>query len=418
MGLVLTITMLVTLMSAFLVLRSGLDSKISFIYETNDRLLNNAKSGFEWLLSPNNPVLFNQNLTTDLFGEGTDSVYLERKPWGVFEIIISKAFAGKKCFVKKAMIGARSIKDSLSPTLYVSDFDRPISVCGQTKLVGKCYVPAAGFKRAYIEGQNYQGDKYVYGTSLPSQRELPKLHNGLVEAIDFQLKNISLPTDSIIALESITTDSILQSFDQKTILIHSSAPLHLSGVFIEGNIKIAAPRITISSSCQLKNIVLLADEITVDDRCTLQVQVFARERISIGKEVMLTYPSVIVSYQKKGTNIPEGETEQPQVSIGEKTNITGDIIVWKEKNYQESEAWLSLDKETTVQGNVYVNGRLDVKGKIYGSTYCNRFFLKTNSGIYENHLLNAELDASKLPPYYTGASILHEGVRREVLQWL
>lgn len=416
MGLVLTITMLVTLMSGFLVLRSGLDSQVTVLYETNDRLLNNARSGLQWLLSPNNPVPFNQPLVVDLFGEGTDSVYLERKPWGVFEIVISKAFRGKKSQVQKAMIGAS--QDSLPLTLYVTDLEKPIAVCGQTKMVGKCYVPAAGFKRAYIEGQNYTGDQYVNGAVLASKHELPELHPMLANVINNQLKNTILPTDSLIAYESITVDSIVQPFDNKTIVIHSNSTLYLSGIFCEGHIKMVAPKIVVASSCQLKNVLLLADDITINDNCTLQVQAFAREHVSIGKKVVLAYPSVVACMQKKSTTGSVTDTEQPQVSIGEETEVTGDIITWKEKHYLESDAWLSLDKATTIKGNVYVNGRLDVKGRIYGSTYCNRFFLKTASGIYENHLLNAELDASKLPSYYTGAPLLQQGTRREVLQWL
>jgi hypothetical protein len=127
------------------------------------------------------------------------------------------------------------------------------------------------------------------------------------------------------------------------------------------------------------------------------------------------YPSILAVIPRSNTLVNEKEA---QITIGEKTLLTGDIICFIENNTIDLEPYVSIEKNVTVFGNVYVPGKLDLKGKIHGSTYCNRVYLKTTSGIYENHLLNAEFDASKLPKHYIGSQLIRKGERREVIAWL
>jgi hypothetical protein len=413
MGLVLTITMLVTLMSTFFILRSNMDTQAWLLYENKDRLINNANSGFNLLLSDNYVVEQGSTKATDLFEEGNDSVCLERKPWGAFEIVISKAFMGKYSVSKKAVLGTKQ-QDTIPPTLYVCDFQKPISVCGNTKLVGKCYVPETGFKRAYIEGQNYSGNQYVYGSQLKSKRDLPELNKYLLKLVEDQLKKPIAPTDSIIGLDQ-ANDTLINSFDKKTIVIQSPFKLNLSNLVLKGNIKLVAPEINIANSCNIENIIILTQNLKVEDRFTGDFQALASKSISIGKEVKLLYPSVLVVLVKAK---PDETNKDPHIYLGEKTEFSGDILCYSNPKENYTETYISLDKETIIYGNVYVNGKLDPKGKIFGSTYCTKFYLKTNSGVYENHLLNAEFDASKLPKHFTGIPLLKEGTRKEVLVWL
>ncbi|HYG52484.1 MAG TPA: hypothetical protein VD905_16345 [Flavobacteriales bacterium] len=411
MGLVLTVTMLVTVLSAFFILRANMDTQAWLLYDNKDRLLNNANSGLELLLSGNNLVEPGSSTTLDLFEEGNDSVCLERKPWGAFEIVISKAFMGKHSISKKAMLGAKP-QDTLPLTLYVCDLQKPLSVCGNTRLVGKCYVSQAGFKRAYIEGQNYSGNKYVYGTQLASKRDLPELNKSMVKFIEDQLKKPVQVTDSVIQFNQVG-DTLINPFDKKTIVIESPVVLRMQNCVLMGNIKLVAPEIHIGNSCIIENAIIITHKLTVEDRFSGDFQVLASERVFIGKEVKLNYPTVVTVFPK-----PEMNANEPHIYFGEKTEVTGDVLCYTNTGQESTEPYISFDKESTVYGNVYVNGKLDAKGKIYGSTYCVRFYLKTNSGVYENHLLNAEFDASKLPGYYMGVPLLKEGSRKEVMQWL
>lgn len=414
MGLVLTITMLVTLLSSLFILKSGLDTQTGFMYETNDKLINNVESGLQLLLSDNNLVQPNASTILDLFDEGNDSVLLERNTWGAFEIISAKAFDGKKYIFKSAMIGSRRAYDTIPITLFVADLGKPISVCGNTHLSGKCYVPESGFKRAYIEGQNYTGDKYVYGTSINSERYIPELNKTFVKNLEDFIKQPINPNDSVVSIEDISTkDTIINSFQNKTLALVSQTHIHISNIVLIGNIKLIAPVIKIHGSAQLTNTLLIANTIELEDNVTGEFQAFARQQIITGKKASLMYPSLLCVYQTKPL-----EDNAIDIYIGEEANIVGDIISIHDKSMTEQEPYISIDKNTQITGNVYVNGKLDIKGKIYGSSYCNRFYLKTNSGIYENHLLNAELDATKLPKHYLGASFLKEGNKKEVLLWL
>ncbi len=415
MGLVLTITMLVTLLSSMFILKSGMDTEISLQYETNDKLINNAESGLQLLLSGDDLVQPNSSTIIDLYEEGNDSVYLERKSWGVFEIITSESHQGKKHISKSAMIGSRNIKEANSLSVYVADLGKPLSVCGHTRLAGICHVPESGFKRAYIEGQNYDGDKYVFGSTLKSERNIPELDKSFVKMIEAQIqKPISL-TDSVVNIQDISLkDTLIRSFDKSTLVLFSSASINLFNIVLIGNIKLVASSIKLTSSVYASNVILIAKTIELEEGFVGELQAFASEQIQVGKKAELHYPSVLGVIRYK---IIEDKEQEMDIFIGEECKIVGDIFSYGENSIENVEAYISIDKNTEVTGNVYVNGKLDIKGKIFGSTYCNRFYLKTNSGIYENHLLNAELDATKLPKHYLGSGFLKEGNKKEVLLW-
>jgi hypothetical protein len=64
-----------------------------------------------------------------------------------------------------------------------------------------------------------------------------------------------------------------------------------------------------------------------------------------------------------------------------------------------------MDEGVKVTGLVYTPGYMDFKGDVTGSLYCGGFILRTPSAVYENHLLNAVVNAVELPGYYVGRFI-------------
>src|SRR3982751_1192426 len=59
--------------------------------ELQQRLNLNVQSGLNLLLSKQLLIEPNQSKTIDLYGNGEDSVFLQRKLWGAFEVIYATA---------------------------------------------------------------------------------------------------------------------------------------------------------------------------------------------------------------------------------------------------------------------------------------------------------------------------------------
>ena len=67
---------------------------------------------------------------------------------------------------------------------------------------------------------------------------------------------------------------------------------------------------------------------------------------------------------------------------------------------------------------VYVVGYTELKGSIHGSLISSRLLLRTAAATYENHLLNAEIDLSKLPKDFVGSAVLASMPTQRMIKWL
>jgi len=71
-----------------------------------------------------------------------------------------------------------------------------------------------------------------------------------------------------------------------------------------------------------------------------------------------------------------------------------------------------------VEGQVYVEGNIELRGKITGSLYCDGFMLKTKAAYYENHLLNTAVDFEALSKNFCGIPMIHQSGKLKVIRWL
>ena len=77
-----------------------------------------------------------------------------------------------------------------------------------------------------------------------------------------------------------------------------------------------------------------------------------------------------------------------------------------------------LKKNSCVYGTVFSNGYADLQGIINGSLTCSKIMLNTPSSVYENHLLNAEIDVTKLSKYYVGINCVEVSEKKKIVKWL
>lgn len=408
------ISLIIAITSSALILSAYLTRLQFDNVEINNRLSLNAGSGLNLLLSKQSLVELGQQKIVDLFNKGTDSVFLSRKFWGAYEIVVSKAIFKNKTSVRIAQIGFYPDNDHLY-SLYLSDNDKSLALCGNTLIKGAAWLPKAGVKRAYIEGQSFSRNTLVDGTITQSEKSLPKFNQELIENIrtTFSTKAIS-ESDSTIQIEGgLTGDSLNNSFQNKTLVFSSSGSILISAGLYSGNIAVISDKqITVNSSALLKDVMLYAPKIVIEKEFRGNIQVFASDSIIIDERVTLTYPSVLgLVKNNRSTNISV-------IVLNENDSISGSIFVYKNDNAVLQQAGLIISPKAVVFGQVYSNGYVDVKGTINGNLMCNKIMLSTASSVYENHLLNAVIDVSKLPEYYTGINLVEQSVIKKVVKWL
>ena len=192
------------------------------------RSVRNAESGLLLLMRTTDIGLTGpQHL--DLFGDDLDSITLSSRPWGVYEILSAESRSGREVAKLHALVGSAFPDTSYS--LLLEDNGKPLSLCGETRIEGRSYLPKSGVKRAYIEGKNYVGSELIYGQKLQSTDKL--------SGPDFSLGQHPewIPVVEK-HFDEIRMSEISRAFDDSLLLIWSEGIIDLSGIRVSGHVKI------------------------------------------------------------------------------------------------------------------------------------------------------------------------------------
>ncbi|MBI2968485.1 MAG: hypothetical protein HYY40_11835 [Bacteroidetes bacterium] len=411
----LAISFLITLISSSLILfayfsRHEVESSLQL-----EKARINCQSGMNILLAGKSEIPSCGEGDLDLFGDGQETVHLRRLQWGIFEIGISKGSVGKYSQTLAALLGAKLGSDN-NLALVVADHDKPLSLCGKTFIKGLCYLPVAGVKRAYIEGQSFTGDKLIDGEVRTSDSKLPPVNPEIIDGNSRYMNGEYAETDSIIDFEKMDdNDSISNSFLNKTLVMKSTGPIEVINKKYSGNIRlVSGSNIFISSMAELSDVILYAPIVEIEKGFTGTIQVFASDTLIVNEDVKLIYPSaagVIGLEKNKGGKI----------WLGKNTLAEGVIFAYSENGGGKNPVWVSVDKDAIIKGILFCSGMVEMKGSVYGTIICDKFILTTPSSVYENNLLNATVDASRLSVHFAGADILESfAVKKErnIVKWL
>ncbi len=403
--LVLIISLIIALLCSSLILVTYYYKTVNFQSKQLSILSNNLDSGLAVLLSKQTPVGLNESKTLRLFDQGRDTVLLSRKQWGVFEVVSSLASIDDKHAKKSALLGYEP-SNKFQHALYMIDNNSPLRLTGNTKLKGLCYIPKAGVERAYIGGNSYTGSKLVYGVTKKSNNRLPEA------AIPTDLASL-LSEDAMIrtSFDNLDSNTIQQSFSDQSLLLAGDR-ITLSGGSYVGNIVIKAQKeLIISSGTILKNVILIAPYIEIHNGFKGEAQIYASDSIYIEDNCQLNYPSCI------GLIKTANNQERAWIEIGKNAFVSGTIFSYQH-HFDRTRTALKVNSDATIEGYVYSNGKVDLKGTIKGSLTCMTIFYQSASGIHENVLSNAIVDYSALRQPHVSASILGIESKRKLITWL
>jgi len=381
--------------------------------ELRQRLNLNAQSGLNLLMSTQSLVQPNQSVIIDLYGNKEDSVFLERKLWGAFEVIRSTAIFHQQKIERIAQIGfPRDSTDLYS--IYLMDEGKPLALCGQTKITGPVYLPKSGIQRAYIEGQSYNDTRFIYGETKISKNELPPFNPDLLKHVKQLLKEKrATDSDSVLEMKRpFVGDSVYNSFKNNTLILKQYGPIRISNSVYSGNVIIVSDTlIIVKADAILKDVILVAPKIFFEKNFKGQLQAYASDSIVVKEEVSFAYPSVLGI----ATDISSSKCA---ILFSEKDTLIGNIFAHQVMTDAYKRTGIRLAEKSLVVGQLYSNGYVEVKGNIHGSVMCADFLLQTPSSVYENHLLNVGIDQGALPNYFTGINLVKEFPVKHIVKWL
>ncbi len=353
-------------------------------YHRQIALIDNCKSGMN-LLKYTTQYRNNGSKVIDLYGAEEDSVKLTQRDWGCFSVFCSQAFRRGDTLSLINLMGA-NISQQNNYSLYLPDHNRPLSLCGKTKIEGTVFIPESGVKRAYIEGRSYVGSQLIYGSIKKSESKLPKLNSQWLAQLEDLLHFSSLSEYDQISFSSLETD-LKNDFADRTKVLYASDSISISNLSLNGNIVvISTTAIFVKRSAHLENIILVAPRIYLDRSVNFQGQLLASKTILIDENSTLEFPSAVL-----------GIGDSLNIHISSNAEINGSILLTGDQN-----DLLAIDADAIVVGQVYNSGVTQLRGTILGNLTTNKFYLKTPSSVYENHILGGAITNNNFPMEYFG----------------
>jgi len=382
----------------------------AFINKTKlDELKLNLESAF--LVYKHDPGIFSasDSVDLDLYKDSLAMVRLIREDWGIFDIVSASA-GWKNLFLFHSGLFGEKI-DSKDPALYVANHGISVSLSGNSLIKGDSFVPGGIFRTASVEGQSFRNKNISEGEVQRSESGIPetdpKLDSTLAEIYNGNVIGIHLSE-----INRKNSLSIENPFSNHSAVYYSHIDAILSGLSFRGRIMIyAAGTVFIDRTTDLEDVIIIARRIIVDDGFSGSFQGFAVDSIGIGDNVSMSYPSVLAISPAADGAATSSDTH---ITLGSNTIIKGCILL----NGNKERCRLVIPKSTSVIGQVYCSGTVQMEGKVYGSLFCDGFSFRRENSTYINHLLNIVIDIESLPDGFAGFRVGNEKSVRTLIRWL
>lgn len=328
------------------------------------------------------------------FLQKDDSLRIQKSTWGLYDKIQIRAYNGRDSLYKAFLLGRESTD---STVLFVADEDRNLSISGKTEIVGTGFIPQAGIKPTFVDGDYYSGkEEMIQGKLKYSDRDLPGFDSERLKFYTNDMEYSPLDFQQLPRHLSV-------SHHIPTAYYRSANEITLSSYELTGNIIISSDTVIhIAASSTLQGIICIAPTIKVDDGFHGQVQLFATDSIHIGERLSLQYPSAIVlNPEAKPSKNKQITATDHRIHIGKESEIHG-VVFLAEAKRSTIPHIMEFEKDCTVYGDVIAFGILKYHKpmKVMGSTYCYRFITQTPSSLYENYLIDLDLNRLKRSAHY------------------
>lgn len=372
---------------AFMLLVGMIASGVLFISSANKRLERHHNMK-EHLLMDNYLGLLHGARTLSegkqqIIHSSGDTTDITRKNWGMFRVIVSHTHHKVGSVTKSAIVGYET--DESHPALYLPERKQTLKLCGETRLEGTVVLGERGLERGHLAGQSYKGDKLLYGKQKKAERSLP--------GIKTSLKNESIQKyrENTKKIDPIHQDTSF-SFSEQTRLVSQIEPLFIQNNIYGNVILHSFDTIVVSAGITLENVILIAPNVRFENGFQGMVQVIAHERIVLGKDVKLRYPSALILNEdrKNDSNNEHG------IYLQGKSSVLGGVLLFTQFPSPRKRLKLTID-QARIGGLVINLGETELKGEVIGHLYTNQFTLRAGGGRYSNHLLNAKISTADLP---------------------
>jgi hypothetical protein len=390
---VIIVCLLMAVLTSALVFSSYYHRLQVSMYETDLRLERNLQAASLLLLSGDSPVAPGQVMEADLFHAGEDSVRLQKYSWGVWQSAAASAFLNGRARHRSFLIGKKIRQgDTCTAVLYLSDQNNVLSLAGNTRISGAVYAPLGGIRPAIVSGKPFSGGKLTDGPVYKSSPQLPQPDARVTVHLAALTDSVQIKTHikPFLVPKLFPHDTLLRSFNEQALACLSPHRIILQHQSLRGRILVfSAKEIVVERQALLEDVILSAPVIRIRKGFRGTLQAIATDSLIVEEDVKLEYPSSLVLIRMK-----DDKELVPVMLIGKRSVVEGSVLSFQKVRSLRM-TYVLLDEASLLYGQLYVDGFLDIKGKVQGTVVTHKFVLRTTSSAYENHLLDAEMNEAE-----------------------
>ena len=358
-------------------------------------LVERCNTCFDFILENPDKLSTSGSSTIGLFNDGLLCNF-EISSWGYFYNVSVNAFFKKDTITKSYLVG--NADRNQSPALYLSDSGQELKVSGTTRITGDMYLPRKKYNVVNILGNTQINRPVITGKVFSSSQNLPP-----IQPIFLNLKYIK-PTTTLQKIKK--NQKVIRSFTSPPMFVHLDRGESLDGYQLKGNFYIISnDTLQINHTSMLEDVIIKAPKVIIDEGFEGNLQIFGDKEVIIRSKVKLKYPSLIV--------IPaSSKFREKKIMIEKETDIYGGLLIDGSDYDEKQKNHIIIDESSTILGDIYCNGLLQLNGKVFGSVYTHQFNLETKSSKYSNVILNGEIDPTELPDDYISLSIKNNLIKQ------
>lgn len=353
----------------------------------------NDETNYRWQLSP-----FNE-----------DSLRIKKRPWGAY-LVVSNEARNRHQYLKQCALYGVPVKADTA--LLIADRGKITGLTGKIMLTAPSYFPRATYKPVFVEGQSFNSSGALSALLRPAPPQIPSVKNNFIKGIKECISSFDPALDSSV---SVLPAELSNNFCARTAL-YEAQNISLSSFHLSGNIKLrASEKIVIDNTNSTDNILVIASKVIIRKGYKGGIHVIAKDSVIVEEDCLLEYPSSLtVLNSSQGQNLKG-------IFIGKGSKIFGSVICVnedEENSTSVSKLFLKLDKDCEVYGLVYSEGYAHLQGKIFGNAICEALMIKTPSAVYENHMMDCEIDPRKYSYSMVVPDIFQGGNKMKCCKWL
>lgn len=341
---------------------------------------------------------------------------LETEQWGGYQMVKASIVFKTDTINRIALVGNSYKGDSLI-SLYLQDKNNYLTFSGTSKVTGNCHLPAMGYQNSLATVNNKIAEPIVNGEIEVSDKQLPQISSTYRDQNYASLLEQSIGLINTVNYGDFASiDTLNQPFSNPTLnLINTNSDIRISNS-LSGNIKIISSNpVVLSKEAQLNNIIVYAPTIVVEKGFKGSVQLFATDSLHVESDCQLTFPSFVAIIPHPTKKF----TRNRYLIIDSLTAISGGIVALSpiKINDDNKVSKLMVNKKSSVTGQIYCDGDLQLKGKVVGSVFASSLFITSEWGEIGNILENTEINSKSIPNTFIFPDLLPSS-HKKIVTWL